>query len=160
MRQRRIPASVILGRALRLRCPRCGDGHLYEGLAKMYERCSSCQLKYERAPGYFLGSTYINYALTALVITVLFIVLRFKVEVARETLLWPMLALCLLLPVLLFRHARSLWLAMDSYFDAEGFRSDPDGTVPPGQPAGLGVLTESGAHPLPDTHSGEHGHQA
>ena len=130
MRQQKQPASVILGRALRLRCPSCGHGRLFAGIFRMHERCDSCGLKYERAPGYFLGSTYINYGVTALLITVLFEVLRFRLNISREALLWPLLAVCLLTPVVFFRHARALWLGMDSYFDSEGFRTDPDGRPP------------------------------
>ena len=43
----------------------------------MYERCPNCKLKYERGPGYFLGSAYLNYGLTAVIITVSYITLRF-----------------------------------------------------------------------------------
>src|SRR5262249_5342040 len=50
------------------RCPRCRVGTIFDrspfrGFPKMYERCSICQLHYEREPGYFLGAMYISYAL-------------------------------------------------------------------------------------------------
>ncbi len=32
-------------------------------LAPMHERCSVCDLKFEREPGYFLGAMYISYAM-------------------------------------------------------------------------------------------------
>src|SRR5467141_663442 len=50
------------------RCPRCRVGKIFHhsiflGFPKMHERCSVCDLRYEREPGYFLGAMYISYAL-------------------------------------------------------------------------------------------------
>ena len=39
------------------------------GLIRMAAECANCHLRYEREPGYFLGSIYINYGLTALLVT-------------------------------------------------------------------------------------------
>src|ERR1700722_20770164 len=65
----RATLGQLLLRAQRLRCPRCGEGRLFAGLLNMHEACSSCHLKYERAPGYFLGSIYVNYGFTAVAMT-------------------------------------------------------------------------------------------
>ena len=48
------PAETLIGRALKLRCPRCGQGKLFNGWFTMPERCSHCGFKFERDPGYFL----------------------------------------------------------------------------------------------------------
>jgi uncharacterized protein (DUF983 family) len=50
------------------RCPRCRLGRIFRysifrGFPKMCERCSICDLKFEREPGYFLGAMYISYVL-------------------------------------------------------------------------------------------------
>jgi uncharacterized protein (DUF983 family) len=118
------PLGVVLKRAVKLRCPRCGDGRLFVGYFTMHARCADCNLKYERDPGYFLGSTYINYGLTAVTITVLYIVLHFMLEFNNRTLAFPLTALCVAVPLLFFRHARALWIAIDCFFDAAGFESD------------------------------------
>src|SRR3989449_8806554 len=55
----------ILGRGLRLRCPRCGRAALYAGWFAMHPRCEACGLRYEREQGYFVGAIYLNYAVTA-----------------------------------------------------------------------------------------------
>ncbi len=52
----------IVGRALRLRCPRCGRSPLYARYFRMHERCVACGLRYEREQGFFVGAIYINYA--------------------------------------------------------------------------------------------------
>ena len=40
--------------------------------------CDHCHLHYEREPGYFLGSIYINYGLTALLVTLFYFALFFS----------------------------------------------------------------------------------
>ncbi len=112
--------SVILRRALRLRCPRCGGGKLFSGWFRMYDDCPNCKLQYERDPGYFLGSTYINYGLTTLVMTIAYVTLHFAVGLENNVLVVPLLMFCVLFPTLFFRHARSFWLAFDCFFDASG----------------------------------------
>ena len=109
--------ETLLGRAIRLRCPRCGTGQLFTGWFTMPERCSECGLKYERAPGYFLGSSYINYGLTAVALTVLYVILHFGFEWSNRELTFPLVGFCVLFPLVSFRHARALWLALDCHFD-------------------------------------------
>lgn len=113
----RPPLEILIGRALRLRCPRCGRGRLFAGWFTMPERCGECRLRFERAPGYFLGSTYINYGLTAAILTVAYMLLHFGFGIANRQLVWPLTVFCVLFPLASFRYARSLWLALDCYFD-------------------------------------------
>lgn len=109
--------ETLIGRALRLRCPRCGTGRLFIGWFTMPERCSECGLKYERAPGYFLGSSYINYGLTAVALTILYVALHFGLGWTNRELTFPLVTFCVLFPLFSFRHARALWLALDCHFD-------------------------------------------
>src|ERR1700674_1237957 len=65
-----------LGSILQQRCPRCRTGRvfcysIYQGFPKMYERCSVCELKFDREPGYFLGAMYISYGLALLTIALI-----------------------------------------------------------------------------------------
>ena len=63
--QRRVARAIrLLVRGLCLRCPRCGARSLFRTWFSMYERCSVCQLRFEREQGYFLGAMYINYGVT------------------------------------------------------------------------------------------------
>jgi uncharacterized protein (DUF983 family) len=116
--------STLLSRALHLRCPRCGEGPLFIGWFRMHERCSGCQLKYERSPGYFLGSTYINYGQTALTMSAAYLILHFGYNLPKEWLAPPLAAYCIVWPLLWFRYARALFLAFDCYFDATDFSSN------------------------------------
>ena len=83
----------------------------------MPERCSECRLKFERAPGYFLGSSYINYGLTAVALMIMYFALHFGAGWTNRELTYPLVAFCVVFPLFTFRYARALWLALDCHFD-------------------------------------------
>lgn len=39
---------TVLSRGLRRRCPRCGEGRLFQRGIRAFERCASCRLQFER----------------------------------------------------------------------------------------------------------------
>jgi uncharacterized protein (DUF983 family) len=117
--------AAITGRALRLKCPRCGGAPMFSGLFQMHERCAHCELKFEREPGYFLGSIYFNYGISALIITVTWVVLRFGYDVPAKQLLAGLLVFLIVFQVLFFRYARALWLAMDCRLDPALYAPSP-----------------------------------
>ena len=115
----RLELGTALSRAIRLHCPVCGHGRLFAGWFRMHERCDGCGLKYERDPGYFLGSAYINYGLTAVILTAAYIGLHFGAGYSNRTLTPWLVTFCVLFPLVFFRYARAYWLAMDCYFDPQ-----------------------------------------
>jgi len=119
----------LYARGWRLRCPACGEGRLFRGWFRMNQQCSHCGESFEREPGFFLGSIYFNYGLTAILVTVAFVTLNFGEIVPGDKLLWPLAAFTVLFPLWFFRYARSLWLAFD-YFIDRGRRS-PNAAAPP-----------------------------
>ena len=90
----------------------------------MHERCEACNLKYERDRGYFLGSTYINYGWTGMLLVVLYFGLHFGCGFTNTQLSFPLAAVFIGVPIVMWRHARSIWLAMDCVFDRTGFAED------------------------------------
>lgn len=118
LRQLNFSQSVIRG--LSLRCPTCGHGALFGSFFRMNVACSECGYRFERAAGYFLGSTYINYGVTALVTTISYVTLYFGFGWPKETLLPGLLLFCSVFPLVFFRFARSMWLSFDCYFDRTG----------------------------------------
>ena len=112
--------SKAFSRGIGLKCPMCGEGRLFAGFIRMHKNCSVCAFHFERGPGYFLGSTYINYGVTTLLTTWTYMVLRFGFEVSKSLLIPALAAFCVIFPVLFFRYARSLWLSFDCYFDRTG----------------------------------------
>lgn len=108
---------LLVGRALLLRCPFCGRGKLFRGFFAMHDNCPVCGKSFQREPGFFLGSIYFNYGLTALIVAIGYPVLLFGYGVPEQPLLIGALLFTLLCPVLFFRHARSLWLGFDQFAD-------------------------------------------
>lgn len=115
-------------RGCQLKCPRCGAGYLFRGWFHMRKQCDWCGLDFVREPGFYLGSIYINYGLTALLITFVYFGLYFSTDLDPRYILWVLVVFCLIFPLWFFRYARSLWLAFDQYWD-------PDPEPPPSEPA-------------------------
>jgi uncharacterized protein (DUF983 family) len=113
------PASMgtMLWRALRLLCPRCGDAPIFRGWFSMHDRCPACGRRFNRAPGYFLGSIYFNYGVTALLVVVLYFSLYFGEVFTGKQLLVALTAFSVVFPLWFFRYARALWLAFDERWD-------------------------------------------
>ncbi len=103
---------VMLWRGLRLRCPNCGRGRLFRRGYTMYDRCPVCGWKFEREEGYWTGAMAVNLVVTELLLTVAAVIL----SIARVPIL-PMLAIgipaAIVLPFLLYWHAKSLWMSID-----------------------------------------------
>lgn len=92
----------------------------------MHERCSHCHLKYERDHGYFLGAIYINYGLTSLSSAFLFVMFTLFLGYNRTHVILALLGYCCVVPVLIHRFARSMWLAIDCHFDSDEFGREDD----------------------------------
>jgi uncharacterized protein (DUF983 family) len=119
--ERERPAARIartLGRALTLRCPRCGATRLFprRGLAgwfSMARSCALCGLSFERAQGYWVGAIYINYAATALIAVGGALLLWTSAGISTAAQLWFWLPFVAVFPLWFFRYSRSLWLALE-----------------------------------------------
>jgi uncharacterized protein (DUF983 family) len=107
---------TLVWRALRLRCPMCGQGKLFRNWFGMHPACSHCGTSFVREPGFYLGSIYFNYGLTALITAVAYPAMMFN-GVPDKYLVPATLAFALLFPLWFFRYARSLWLGFDQYVD-------------------------------------------
>lgn len=108
---------TLLWRAVRLRCTLCGKGRMFDGYWKVRESCSHCGQDFAREQGFFLGSIYFNYGLTAVIVAVAYPLLLFNEVVPERTLLWSSLLFTVLFPVWFFRYARALWAGFDQYWD-------------------------------------------
>ena len=111
-------------RSCRLRCPRCGGSRLFRGWFTMWPACKACHLPFEREPGFYLGSIYFNYGLTALIVTVAYLAMNFGMEIPQTAVLGSLMAFCVAFPLWFFRYARSLWLGMDQYIDPAADRRE------------------------------------
>jgi len=83
----------------------------------MREPCESCGRRFDRSPGFLLGSIYVNYGVTTLLVVVIYFSLFLTHVMTGGQLLIAMSAFSLLFPLWFFRYARALWIALDEQFD-------------------------------------------
>lgn len=106
-------------RALRLRCPHCGEGKLFLSFVKMRRVCEICHLRFNRGENdYFIGAYTVNLIVSELIVTfaiVLGIIISWP-DVPWNALMFGLVPLALLAPLLTFRYASALWLALDLRF--------------------------------------------
>jgi uncharacterized protein (DUF983 family) len=107
---------TILLRGLLLRCPYCGKGKLFRRGFKMYEKCPVCGWRYEREEGYWTGAIAVNLVVTELLIALIAVPLAIWLALNHQpiTLLVAIgLPIPFILPLIFFRHAKSLWMSID-----------------------------------------------
>ena len=102
-----------LGSALVLRCPRCGRAPLFRSWFVMNTVCAVCDLKFERAQGYWVGAIYVNYAVTVTIAVAGGFLLwtRAGVDPVAQLALW--IPFVVAFPLWFFRYSRSLWLGLE-----------------------------------------------
>jgi uncharacterized protein (DUF983 family) len=108
--------AILFGRALRLRCPACGQSGLFDGVYTLKKTCPGCGLLLQReGNGYELGSMVVNLVVAELVWVVGFvgIVLWTWPNPPWTLLQWGSAVLMVVLPLAFLRHARVLALALD-----------------------------------------------
>ena len=110
---------ILFARALRLRCPNCGQGRLFTSWLRMRERCPVCGLKVERGDeGYQVGSYMFNIVAAELLFAALFIG---AIVLTWPTPPWTLLeyggiVLMILAPFAFFPFSKTLFLAFDLIF--------------------------------------------
>jgi uncharacterized protein (DUF983 family) len=102
-----------LARALVLRCPRCGKAPLFRSWFSMNTVCAVCDLKFERAQGYWVGAIYVNYAVTTVIaLTGYFAAWHWlDAPLGWQLAVWG--TFTALFPLWFFRYSRSVWLAVE-----------------------------------------------
>jgi len=111
---------TAIGRGLRLRCPCCGRGPLYQRVYRMYHECPLCGLEFYRESGYYVGAMIVNYGFVALVMIIAYLISRTLPEwwhapINTKILAW--MGSAAVLSLILVPVARSLWLAIDYFLE-------------------------------------------
>jgi uncharacterized protein (DUF983 family) len=117
----------FIRRALLLRCPECGISPLFKPLRQTrslfdyfepLDGCPRCGFGYEREQGYFLLAIWgVNYGIVAGLALLISLLLEWLHPLTLWQYIWFVFAPMPLLSMLLARHAKALFLAMDHYFD-------------------------------------------
>jgi uncharacterized protein (DUF983 family) len=111
--------ALAVGRAIRLRCPRCGATPLFRGWFRMAQACALCGLYFERAQGYFVGAIYVNYAVTVVLAIVGFFLLWGVLGLSTGAQLAILVPFVIVFPLWFFRYSRSFWLALEWSLNSE-----------------------------------------
>lgn len=90
---------------------------MFAGYFRMRPACEACGLNFQPEAGYYLGSIYVNYGLTALLLTAGYFALMFGTNLSDTGRVVVVGTFCVLFPLWFFRYARSLWRGLDHYFD-------------------------------------------
>jgi hypothetical protein len=85
----------------------------------MLHNCTACHLRFEREPGYFIGAIYLNYGATVILAVAGYFALHrlAGLSLGAQLVLWG--TFCVLFPLWGFRYGKSLWLALDHFFDPD-----------------------------------------
>lgn len=127
-----------LGRALRLRCPNCGQPGLFRRWIHLRHSCPRCHLILDRRePDYFLGGYVVNFVVAEFIIAfgALGAVIWSWPDVPWDTIKWTLILLMIPAPVLTYPFSKLTWLAIDltlrppTWADLEGHGEN----LPPGE---------------------------
>ena len=103
-----------LGSLLRLRCPICGKGELFQGYFDNPGKCPRCGYFFMRESGYFLPHVAIGYGGTVLVALGSWPVLRYVFGITNAAItLGAMIAIALIFGIWFVRYSKAIWLAID-----------------------------------------------
>ncbi len=135
-------AALLLFRGVRLRCPNCGGGPLFNQWVKMRPTCPGCQLILDRGEhDYFLGGYTVNFVFAEILIVfggAVSVVLTWP-DVPWRLITWVLISLMVVVPVVFYPFAKSLWLAVDliirplTYGDLAGHGDNRDAGPPEGE---------------------------
>jgi uncharacterized protein (DUF983 family) len=112
-------AAILIGRALRLRCPHCGQRGIFRRWIHMRVSCPRCLLLFERGEhDYFIGSYTLNFIGAELTIVAAGVLVLFSTwpDVPWVALKWGLLALMIPFPFFTYPFAKTVWLAIDLLF--------------------------------------------
>ena len=112
-------ALVYCGRALRRRCPNCGEGQLFGGWMRMRQRCEHCGLPFDRGErDFFYGAFMFNLIAAELAFVVLLVVVIVATwpNVPWTAITWGSVVTVVAAPMVLYPFSRGLWLAFDLLF--------------------------------------------
>ena len=107
------PVFNTLARGVRLRCPACGRGPVFQSPFRVRPHCPACGAIFQREEGFFVGAIMLNVITTEAAVMAAAGLTLLAFPGRASLLLGLLLAVALLFPVAFYHHAWSLWLAGD-----------------------------------------------
>ena len=103
----------VVSRAIRLRCPVCGESSLVDRPFHVKHHCPSCRALFKREEGFFVGAILANVMASELIILVVCLFSLLVIGASYPTVLIVLFILALIFPLAFFHHSWSFWLAFD-----------------------------------------------
>ena len=104
---------TVLSRALRLRCPACGETSLVDRPFHIKHHCVVCRSLFKREEGFFVGAILANVITTEFVILLVGLVSLLVFGASYQNVLVVLLLIALIFPLAFFHHSWSFWLTFD-----------------------------------------------
>lgn len=113
--KRPVARWALLGRALRRRCPQCGDRGFFSSWFKLNDHCPTCGIASEREEGHFVGAVGFNtiFSFGALLVTLLVGTGLTYPDFPVVTMLAACLGCAVVVPLLFWPFSQTLWMAFD-----------------------------------------------
>lgn len=112
----------LLGRALLLRCPNCGDGALFQSWIRLRPNCAGCGLHYDRGEhDHFLGAYLINFIVAEMLVVIGLVAFMIATwpAVPWSALTWGLVLMVVVAPFGTYPYSRAVWLALDMRIQPE-----------------------------------------
>jgi uncharacterized protein (DUF983 family) len=103
----------VLLRALRLRCPACGQSSIIRIPFHIRHHCPTCRSLFKREEGFFVGAILANILITEFVILTTCFIWLMLLGASYEKVLVGLFIIALIFPVAFYHHSWSLWLGFD-----------------------------------------------
>jgi uncharacterized protein (DUF983 family) len=110
-----LTVARVMVRAVKLQCPVCGSGGVFNRRLVMTERCRQCGFRFHRVEGHWIGSLGMNTIVSFGVLLVAVVVGIVVTMPDPPTLVLAGLAVgvAVVVPVVFFPWSRTLWSAID-----------------------------------------------
>ncbi|RXG16029.1 putative protein DUF983 [Leeuwenhoekiella aestuarii] len=103
---------------LKFKCPNCKEGAIFESnhqlfsfhVPKMHTHCKTCNLKFEKESGFFIGAMYVSYGITVAEFLSIFVLMHFVFNTSLMTAFLIVVAVIILASTFNFKLARTLWI--------------------------------------------------
>jgi uncharacterized protein (DUF983 family) len=107
--------SIIktLSRALRLKCPVCGESSIVSSPFHIKHQCPACDALFKREDGFFVGAIMTNVVTTEFVILLLYVAALPFINTRFESVLTILAIVAVVFPVAFYHHSWSFWLGFD-----------------------------------------------
>lgn len=115
--------------AARLRCPNCEQGRIFTGF-NVNSTCPNCGVRFERREGESVGGMMLNLVVVETTAIAGFFIVDALTDIPPTTQIWFWLPYSLLMPLLLYRSSRAIWIAV-AYLNGDVYRAgDEDHDAP------------------------------